>query len=270
MTKAQRSALRHVRVVLVRPQHEGNVGAAARAMLNMGLEDLVLVSPRITRRDPVRWMAHGAEQVVDQMRTVDSLSDALDGTATAVATTARRRRWRSWPLLDPPEAGALLAGAGAEAPGALVFGPEDQGLSNEDLIQCTHIARVDTDSAHTSLNLAQAVLLMCYELRCRTTTPRPRRQRVPADANQVDGTLDQLRGVLVQIEFFRGRNPTQVLATARQILSRTGLTREEMGFLRGALRKLSWSLDHPGDPERETADRGLAGLDVGEVDEGDT
>ncbi len=241
---AKRSALPHVRVVLVRPQHEGNVGAAARAMLNMGLRDLVLVAPRIQRADPVRWMAHGAEQVVEGMRRVDTLEEALAGTTVAVATTARRRRWRSWPLLDPPDAGALLAACDAEAPGALVFGPEDKGLTNDDLTLCTHIARIETDPAHTSLNLAQAVLLMAYELRRQAAAPRPRRQRIPADAAQIDGTLDQLEEVLDRVGFFRGRNPTQVLTTARQILSRTALTREEIGFLRGALRKLSWGLEH--------------------------
>ncbi len=245
MSGSARGALRHVRVVLVRPQHEGNVGAAARAMLNMGLRDLVLVSPRIQRSDPVRWMAHGAEEVLERMRTVGGLAEALEGTTTAVATTARRRRWRSWPLLDPPAAGALLARADADAPAAVVFGPEDKGLANDDLVHCTHIARVDTDRAHTSLNLAQAVLLMCYELRRQTAAPRPRRQRIPADASQVEGTLSQLEGVLDRAGFFRGRNPTQVLATARQILTRTDLTREEIGFLRGALRKLDWGLVHP-------------------------
>ncbi len=240
-----RTNLRYVRIVLVRPQHEGNVGATARAMLNMGLTDLWLVSPRIERADPVRWMAHGAEVVLEEMRTVDTLAEALEGTVTAVATTARRRRWRTWPLLDPGEAGSLLAGTTADAPAALVFGPEDKGLSNDDLTLCTHIARVATDPAHTSLNLAQAVLLMAYEVRRHAAAPRPRRQRVPADASQIDGTLEQLMGVLDRVGFFRGRNPTQVLTTARQILTRTSLTREEIGFLRGSLRKLAWSLDHP-------------------------
>lgn len=239
------NALRHVRIILVRPQHEGNVGATARAMLNMGLRDLWLVSPRIERADPVRWMAHGAEVVLEGMRTVDTLAEALEGTVTAVATTARRRRWRSWPLLDPGEAGALLAGATPDAPAALVFGPEDKGLANDDLALCTHIARVHTDPAHTSLNLAQAVLLMAYEVRRHAVAPRPRRQRIPADATQIDGTLEQLQGVLDRVGFFRGRNPTQVLTTARQILTRTTLTREEIGFLRGTLRKLTWGLDNP-------------------------
>lgn len=248
------NAIRHVRIILVRPQHEGNVGAAARAMLNMGLRDLWLVSPRIDRPDPVRWMAHGAEVVLEGMRTVDDLAEALDGTVTAVATTARRRRWRSWPLLDPDEAGSLLASATADAPAALVFGPEDKGLSNDDLALCTHIARVATDPAHTSLNLAQAVLLMAYEVKRHSAAPRPRRQRVPADAAKIDGTLDQLNGVLDRIGFFRGRNPTQVLITARQILTRTSLTREEIGFLRGTLRKLAWSLEHPEKTTRSSSD----------------
>jgi tRNA/rRNA methyltransferase len=239
------SPLAHVRVVLVRTRRQANVGAAARAMANMGLRELILVQPAFDKRAPVRWIAHGAEDLVDGMQTVNSLAEALEGTSTAVATTARRRRWRSWPLLDPPLAGAQLATATAEAPAALVFGPEDKGLSNDDLALCTHLARIDADPGQPSLNLAQAVLLFGYEARCHARGPRPRRTRIPADAGQVDGTLEQLAAVLERVGFFRGRNRTQVLATARQILTRTSLTREEIGFLRGSLRKLGWGLDHP-------------------------
>ncbi len=240
-----RSPLAHVRVVLVRPRRAGNVGAAARAMANIGLRDLVLVAPRLDKRDPVTWIAHGAEDLVASMRTVETLAEALEGTTTAVATTARVRRWRSWPLLDPAGAGEVVAAASAAAPAALVFGPEDKGLSNDDLALCTHLARVDTDPRQRSLNLAQAVLLLCYEVRRHALLARPRRTRVPADAAQVDGTLEQLAAVLERVGFFRGRNRTQVLSTARQILTRTELTREEIGFLRGSLRKLGWGLDHP-------------------------
>ena len=193
-------------------------------------------------------MAHRAEEVVSRARTVETLAEALATTTLAVATTARRRRWRSWPLLDPAEAAALLVPAAADAPVALVFGPEDKGLSNTDLSACTHLARIPTDAAQTSLNLAQAVLLMAWELRrllLAEAYPLPARTRVPATSDQVDGTIDQLTQVLYRVGFSLGRNELQVRTTARQVLTRTALTREEIGFLRGALRKLSWGLDNP-------------------------
>ncbi len=243
-----------VRVVLVRTLSEGNVGATARAMLNMGLRDLVLVDPRIEDKVPVRWMAHGAAEVIDRCTTVSSLEEAVADCTVVVATTARRRRWRSWPLLDPPEAAKLLAGCTPESPGCLVFGPEDKGLSNEDLARCTHIARIPTSDAHTSLNLAQAVLLMSYELFQQTTPPaEKRKQRQPADASQIDGAVLQLADLLERVNYFRGRSRMLVETTARQMLSKTSLTRDEIGLLRGGLRKLSWGLDNPDrvNPARE-------------------
>lgn len=240
------SPLSRVRVVLVRPASEGNVGAAARGMLNMGLSDLVLVDPRVAKSDPVRWMAHGAEDVVARARTVATVADAVADCTLVVATTGRRRRWRSWPVLDTDVAAEQLVEAADHAPVALLFGPEDKGLSNEDMSRCTHLTRIPTDRAQPSLNLAQAVLLMAWEIRRVHLSQRrahSARVRTPATADQVDGALDQLTSVLEQIGYFRGRNRLQVLTTARQILTRTSLTREEVGFLRGALRKLSWGLE---------------------------
>ena len=230
----------------MRPASEGNVGASARAMLNMGLSDLVLVDPRIEKSDPVRWMAHGAEDVVARARTTATVAEAVADCTLVVATTGRRRRWRSWPVLETGTAAERIVEAAADAPVALLFGPEDKGLSNEDMTRCTHLTRIPTDPAQPSLNLAQAVLLMAWEIRSVHLSLRhahPARERVPATADQVDGALEQLGSVLERVGFFRGRNRLQVLTTARQILTRTALTREEIGFLRGACRKLSWGLD---------------------------
>jgi len=250
--------LSNIRVVLVRPASEGNVGATARAMLNMGLSELVLVAPRLEKADPVRWMAHGAEAVVAKARTVASVPDAVADCTLVLATTGRRRRWRSWPILEPQAAAEEIVRSAAGARVAILFGPEDKGLSNEDMACCTHLARIPTDRAQPSLNLAQAVLLMAWEVRRRHLSQQrglPARQRVPATADQVDGALQQLSAALERVGFFRGRNRLQVHTTARQILTRTALTREEIGFLRGALRKLSWGLDQTlGPGSREPAD----------------
>lgn len=242
------ASLDNVRIVLVRPASEGNVGATARAMLNMGMRDLWLVDPRLDRYDPVRWMAHGAEQVLQEMHTVETVAEAVADTTVVMATTGRKRRWRSWPIKDPTAAASVLLAAAPTSPVAVVFGPEDKGLSNEDLSACTHLARIPTDAAQTSLNLAQAVLLMAWEIRRLALAdqyPRPARARVPATAEQVDGTVDQLTDILHRVGYFLGRNELQVRTTARQVLTRTALTREEIGFLRGSLRKLEWGLENP-------------------------
>lgn len=231
-------------------------------MLNMGLRDLVLVDPRIEDKVQVQWMAHGASEVIDRITTVSTLEEAVADCTIVVATTARRRRWRSWPLLDPPQAAKLLSAASPDAPGCLVFGPEDKGLSNDDLARCTHLARIPTSDAHTSLNLAQAVLVMTYELFqlggvSQNKTPAVQRKpRLPADASQVNGAVEQLTDLLDRVNFFRGRSRMLVQTTARQLLSKTALTREEVGFLRGAMRKLSWGLDNPDhvNPAREEGD----------------
>jgi tRNA (cytidine32/uridine32-2'-O)-methyltransferase len=241
-------SLDNIRIVLVRPASEGNVGATARAMLNMGLRDLRLVNPKLDRYDPVRWMAHGAEQVLKDMHTVDTVAEAVADTTVVMATTGRKRRWRSWPIKDPTEAARVVLASASSSRVAVVFGPEDKGLSNEDLSACTHLARIPTDAAQTSLNLAQAVLLMSWEIRrlaLEDLHPLPARSRVPATAEQVDGTIEQLTEVLRRVGYFPGRNELQVRTTARQVLSRTALTREEIGFLRGSLRKLAWGLENP-------------------------
>lgn len=238
--------LHNIRVVLVRPASEGNIGAVARAMLNMGLSHLVLVEPRVERADPVRWMAHGAEDVLERAETVPTLAQALADTTVVMGTTGRRRRWRSWPVLDPTGAAGQLLDAARDTHVAMMFGPEDKGLSNADLGCCTHLCHIPADRAQPSLNLAQAVLLMSWEVRrlhLASHSSRPRRKRIPATSEQVEGALEQLATVLQRVGYFRGRNRLQVLTTVRQILTRTDLTREEIGFLRGSLRKLAWGLD---------------------------
>jgi TrmH family RNA methyltransferase len=222
-------------------------------MLNMGLDDLRVVAPRYPDPEQARALAHGAERVLDGARTTGTLQEALDGCTTAVACTARPRRWRAWEILDPGAAAALLARRAEEADceQALVFGPEDNGLDNDELALATHLCHIPTHTEQSSLNLAQAVMVMAWEVGKarggvdRRTTVRTRPRRRPRVV-EVDGATTQIAGLLDRISFFLGKNRDQVLATVRQSLLRTEVTELELAAIRGAVRQMSWILDHPG------------------------
>lgn len=235
----------HVRVVLVRPQSGGNVGSAARAMKNMGLSRLAVVAPgEACDLEQARWLAHGAEDVLAAVSFFPDLPSALADAATVIGATARLRRWRSWPVLSPVEAGAQAAAAAPHHQVALVFGSEDIGLTNQELDACTHLAHVPTDPAHPSLNLAQAVLIFCYETFRATALPRPRRATAVAGFADLEGVVDQAEEVLERIEWFRGHSRAQARVQVRQTLTRAEIRASEAGFLRGVLRKVAWYLDN--------------------------
>lgn len=248
------------RIVLVRTQHGGNVGASARAMANMGLSELVLVAPQMRREREALAMACGASGILERARTCTTLAEAVSDCTTVVACTARPRRWKAWKLLGPAEVGTLLMerGSAGEAT-ALLFGAEDRGLLQSELEHASHICHIPTGQEQSSLNLSQAVLLLCWEyakargdLRCR---PGPSRRRQAPGMDQVCGAADQIGCLLDRIDFFRGRNRDQSLATIRQVLLRGEMTETEVHFLRGVVGKLRWYVDH-GPRVAEVAPRG--------------
>lgn len=240
-------------MVLVRPLFGGNVGSAARAMLNMGLTDLRIVGPRYSDPEQARALAHGAEAVLAAAQVAPRLSDALFGCTTVVACTARPRRWRAWEILDPGAAVRLLNDRSGELDGdvALVFGPEDNGLDNDELALATHLCHIPTSMEQSSLNLGQAVMVMVWEWAkvqgeiSRRQNVRSRGRRRPK-VLEVDGAASQIGELLQRISFFLGKNREQVLATVRQALLRTEVTEMELAAIRGAVRQVSWMLDHPG------------------------
>jgi tRNA/rRNA methyltransferase len=236
------------RVVLVRPLHAGNVGSAARAMANMGLGDLRIVAPRYRSIRPARAMAAEGRPVLDGARVEGALGDALQGCVTVIATTARRRRWKAWEVLGPAPAMALAAERG---PAAIVFGPEDAGLDNDDLGFATHLCRIPTAEPYSSLNLAQAVLLLSWEWAQRAgpaARPPSGIGRARPGVQAVDGTVRQAADLLDRVSYFRGRNRAQVEASLKQVLVRGDITETEIALLRGAMRRVAWRIEHPGAP----------------------
>src|SRR6267142_1376238 len=153
--------LSRIRVVLLRPSHPGNIGAAARAMKIMGITQLCLVRPKRFPHADARAMASGAIDVLDSARVCTSLEEALAGTAFSVALSARPREL-SHPPLDARAAAREIVSAALRDEAAIVFGNETVGLSNREIMRCSSLAPIPASDVYASLNLAQAVQVMAY------------------------------------------------------------------------------------------------------------
>ena len=232
-------------IVLVSPQEEGNIGSTARAMANMDLNELVLVSPSVSLGRVARKFAVSAGAILESARIVDTLDDALEPYSRIVATTSARARDLPTQLLVPSELADKLA---IEPPGvatAVVFGPEASGLNNEQLAKCSYWVRIPTAAQQPTLNLAQAVLIVAYELyRKRLAadggeTNRPN----PATAGEIEGLFSQLVPILTNVGFARDDTFSSVLRDLRQLAARAGPTSREVSLLRGICRRAQNALN---------------------------
>ncbi|CAG2128997.1 RNA methyltransferase [Cupriavidus numazuensis] len=236
-----------VRFVLVETSHPGNVGSVARAIKTMGFGSLVLVSPRepgVREHPDAVAMASGADDVLAGALIVDSIEAALEGATQTVAMTARQREFGP-PRLLPRDAAArgaesLAARAGDEI--AFVFGNERYGLPNEVVERCVAVTHIPANPVYASLNLAQAVQLIAYEMRLALLD---RAQAAPDDsgnigyagepatAEQVESMFGHLQQGLEAIGFLDPGHPRKLMTRLRRMLARAGLEREEVNILRG-------------------------------------
>jgi len=232
--------LEQFRIVLVRPQGAANVGAAARAMKNMGLQDLVLVGPAPQREFWATAMAVHGRDVLHQARAFESLSDAVADCQVVVGTTCRGGPYRGAAENIETLAPSLVRHA-QQGVVALVFGPEDHGLSNDDLRHFHRLATIPTAAQYPSLNLAQAVLLCCYELQraFQRQHPSPTAAAL-APAADVAFMFERLQVALLQIGFLHPDNPDHIMLALRRLLGRTGLDPREVRILLGLARQIEW------------------------------
>ncbi|MDR1853309.1 MAG: RNA methyltransferase [Azoarcus sp.] len=228
--------LDRIRVVLTRPSHPGNIGAAARAMKTMGLHDLWLVAPT-SFPDPVAVArASGAADVLDHAQVTPTLSQALAGTVFAAALTARRRDL-ALPRAAPREAAAELLAWREKGDVALVFGNEASGLTNDELALCARPVTIPTSPDYSSLNLGAAVQLMCYELRLAAlgetapfaAEPLPD----PATHEEIEGFFAHLEAGIVASGFLDPAKPRRLMPRLRRLFGRARLEKEEVAILRG-------------------------------------
>ncbi len=228
-----------VAIVLVRPARAGNVAAACRAMKNMGLFDLRLVGPPAELREPeARALAYGAFDVLESARSFDALPAALSDTSFVVATSGRP----DLRALSPRDLAAARRTRTGRGPMAVVFGPERTGLLTEELRLCHATVRIPAHPAHGSLNLAQAVLIVAYELFLAETGEAV--PAAPAEASttgELETVLADLKAALVAIGYLNPERPDAILAELRSLLARAGPTPRELNLLRGVARQAAWA-----------------------------
>ena len=224
-------------VTLCEPRDVVNIAGAVRAMMNMGLRRLRLVKPREFDAWRIEGIAHGADVVLERCEFVDTLQEAVADASLVAGTTARRRTAKQ--VWDHPRSAApgLMAKATPEAPLVVVFGREDSGLTNDELDLCDRVLTVPTDPDRWSLNLAQAVLLVSYELWMAAGAelvepPRERRASAPAGSAELKETFTQLEAALEHIDFFKAHNAPAIMRTLRAVLRRADLDQRENRLLR--------------------------------------
>lgn len=237
-----------IRIVLVDPSHPGNIGAAARAMKNMGLSDLVLVRPKQFPDAEATARASGAADLLERAQTVQSIGEAI-GDCGLVLGTSSRPRSANWTVLDPPAAAARAVAAAAGRPVAILFGGERNGLSNEDLSACHALLSVPANPAYESLNLAQAVQIVTWEIRKAAGT-RLRRlppEAEPATADQIARLRQHLATVLAEVGFKDERNVANLVTRIERLLSRAVPDEKEVQILRGVLTAVQRAIGQSGE-----------------------
>jgi len=226
-------------VVLVRPREEGNVGSAARAMANMGLDRLILVEPAAEIGKIGTAFAVGARSILDNIERVPDLHQALAPFRRVIGTTSTRDRRLGIPLLSPRELPGWLAQDPPGTPTALVFGPEVGGLTNEELALASAVVTIPCSPVQPTLNLAQAVLVLSYELfvagdaeAAPVAPPKP-----PASAGEIDGLLGHAAEVLERVGFARDDSYAGVLRDLRRLAARAAPDSRDVRVLRGICRR---------------------------------
>jgi tRNA/rRNA methyltransferase len=225
--------------VLVRPQLGQNIGKAARAMLNFGLTEMRLVSPRDGWPNPDAGpAASGADLVLEQAQVFDSVEKAIADCSLVFASTVRRRDL-IMPVLGPDEMADRIAAATQQS--AILFGPERSGLETEEVALASAIVTVPINPEFASLNLAQAVILLAYEWSRRSELAQPPAKELerPAPHGELEGLIGQLNGALEDKGYFHPPSRTQATKnTLRTIFTKTGWSSREVKAVRGIIRSL--------------------------------
>ena len=230
--------LARVRVVLIETSHPGNIGAVARAMKTMGLTELYLVKPRQFPHEEATARASGADDVLARAQHVETLDAAIAECSLVVGTSARDRKM-AWPKLNPREMASKMLAMPGDRPVALVFGRERTGLTNEELERCHFLVQIPANPDYSSLNIAAAVQVLCYELRVAAELSQGEQNALNdealADAADVERMMVHLEETLVHIEFLDPDNPKLLMRRLRRLFARTQLLDNEVNILRGIL-----------------------------------
>ena len=226
-----------IRFILVAPRHPGNIGATARAMKAMGQTDLWLVAPAAFPHAEATTRAAGADDLLARAHVVATLEEAVADCGLVYGTSARLRTQYYWPVVSPREAAPRLIDAAARGASALVFGTERTGLTNAEFELCHGLVHVPTDPAFGSLNLAQAVQILAYELRVAdgAAPPSARRLAPLAPVAELERLKRHLDEVLTEIDFTDRNGGPHLMRRLSRIFGRAALDQQEVNILRGIL-----------------------------------
>lgn len=237
--------LSSIRIVLVSTSHPGNIGSTARAMKTMGLSTLYLVNPKSFPDLKAKEMAAGADDVLDAAVVTNTLDEALIGCQLILGTSARPRGL-SLPGLIPASCAELVNQQPDNTQVAIVFGREHAGLTNEELLKCHYHINIPSNPDYSSLNLAQAVQIIAYELRMKLLSPSAQvalRNEEPATADEIEQFYEHLKEVFIEINFLKPSNPRRLMQRVRRLFNRINLEKMEVSILRGMLSQVQKSLE---------------------------
>jgi len=236
--------MEHITLVLKGPKYAGNVGSVARCAKNMGIEKILVVDSReLPLAEMKQTATHFAAELIDQIQYFEGLQQALEGFEFIVGSTARLGAARG-PVVSPREMAKNLVDLSRNNRVALLFGPEDTGLSNDDLRLCHSLVTIPTSEQLKSINLSHAVMVLCYEIfiaqrgDLETFTPRL------ATTGEIEGMYGQIKTLLQKIGFLNPQNPEYWMLHIRRFFSRTRLTSREIKIIRGICRQLDWYREH--------------------------
>ncbi len=232
-------ALDNIAIVLVEPLYSGNIGSVCRAMKNMWVDDLRLVHPPLDRNKDAYNMATCARDLLADAKKYFTLEEALEDCQYVVGTTARLGGWRK-STESPRNAAKEILKVAGENKVAILFGSEDRGLSNEHIRFCNSLVTIPTNPDASSLNIAMAVMVMCYELFTAPYDNSDKHLPKLAEANQVAAMFDEMNDALDKIGFMRPGATDYWMMPIRRLLGRTGLQQNEVQIMRGIFRQMRW------------------------------
>ena len=235
-----------VSIILVRPRYHENIGSVARAMKNMGLNRLIVVDGCSPLHGNAYKLASGAEDILERAEELPLLRDAISEMECVVGTTTRTGKERS-PLLTPKALVKKLIPISTKNSIGLVFGSEKEGLTNEELSLCHLFVRIPSSETFPSLNLAQAVMVLCYELFQSSMTIRESPIRL-AQAEQLESMFEHMEKTLVRVGFLDSNHPKRMMRVLRRLFGRSQMEEREVRILQGIWSKVDWHLRKSGRP----------------------
>jgi tRNA/rRNA methyltransferase len=248
--------LENIRIVLVRPRGSGNIGSIARVMKNFGASELVTVGKARTRSFWARAMAVHGRDILADAKFYPTIREAIADCTLVVGTTCRAGLYRKHSQ-TPRDLAPEIVAVARTGKVAIVFGPEDHGLSNKDLEHCQLLITIPTHPDYQSLNVAQAAVICLYETYIASLTQAAKPNIERAETEDIERLFDRMRRTLLKIGFLDSANPEHMLLAFRRILGRAGLEEKDVRIFTGLFRQIEWYIDQGWKVIEEKERRGI-------------